>query len=76
MFFAIISLLIISLSSCKVQEVQVGDMRAFNIGELKKESVDLNFDIPINNNPALYYSLGISLCFEGMCSAIFHICPN
>jgi hypothetical protein len=33
-------------------------------------------DFPINNNPALYYTLGISLIFEGICSAIFHICPS
>jgi hypothetical protein len=33
-------------------------------------------EIPINNNPALYYSLGIALIFEGICSAIFHICPS
>jgi hypothetical protein len=35
-----------------------------------------SLDIPINNNPALYYSLGIALIFEGLCSAIFHICPS
>jgi len=33
-------------------------------------------DFPINNNPALYYTLGIALIFEGICSAIFHICPS
>ena len=35
-----------------------------------------SIDIPINNNPALYYSLGLALVFEGLCSAIFHICPS
>lgn len=40
-----------------------------------KNKID-SVDIPINNNPALYYSLGISLIFEGFCSAIFHICPS
>ena len=35
-----------------------------------------NIEFPINNNPALYYSLGISLFFEGVCSAVFHICPS
>ena len=33
-------------------------------------------DIPINNNPALYYSLGVALIFEGICSSVFHICPS
>tara|TARA_B110001469_G_C9619121_1_gene308434 strand:- start:384 stop:1535 length:1152 start_codon:yes stop_codon:yes gene_type:complete len=40
-----------------------------------KNKID-SVDIPINNNPALYYSLGVSLIFEGFCSAIFHICPS
>ena len=40
-----------------------------------KNKID-SIDIPINNNPALYYSLGVSLIFEGFCSAIFHICPS
>ena len=40
-----------------------------------KNTIDA-IDIPINNNPALYYSLGIALIFEGLCSAIFHICPS
>ena len=35
-----------------------------------------NIDFPINNDPSLYYSLGISLFFEGVCSAVFHICPS
>jgi len=26
--------------------------------------------------PSLYYSLGISLIFEGICSATYHICPT
>ena len=30
----------------------------------------------INNHPALYYSLGLSLFFEGICSSIYHICPS
>ena len=32
--------------------------------------------IGINNNCALYYSLGIALFFEGLCSATYHICPS
>ncbi len=40
----------------------------------KKES--LVIDYPINNHPSLYYSMGICLIFEGICSAIFHICPS
>ena len=46
------------------------------IVRLKSKNSIKSLDIPINNNPALYYSLGISLCFEGICSAIFHICPS
>ena len=30
----------------------------------------------INRNPSLYYSLGITLMFEGLCSATYHICPT
>lgn len=30
----------------------------------------------LDNNPALYYSLGITLIFEGLCSATYHICPT
>ena len=44
--------------------------------KLKKKKEERQLDYPINNHPALYYSLGISLVFEGICSAIFHICPS
>ena len=37
------------------------------------ENMDCNV---INNHPALYYSLGLSLFFEGLCSSIYHICPS
>jgi hypothetical protein len=37
------------------------------------ENMDSNV---INNHPALYYSLGLSLFFEGLCSSIYHICPS
>ena len=30
----------------------------------------------LDNSPALYYSLGITLMFEGICSATYHICPT
>jgi len=40
-----------------------------------KHDID-SVDFPINNNPALYYTLGIALIFEGICSGIFHICPS
>ena len=30
----------------------------------------------LDNNPSLYYSLGITLMFEGICSATYHICPT
>ena len=46
------------------------------IVRLKSKTQIDSLDIPINNNPALYYSLGIALIFEGLCSAIFHICPS
>ena len=44
--------------------------------KLKKKKEERQLDYPINNHPALYYSLGIALVFEGICSAIFHICPS
>jgi len=39
------------------------------------------YDTSINQlnlikSPSLYYSLGISLIFEGICSATYHICPT
>ena len=30
----------------------------------------------LDNSPALYYSLGITLIFEGLCSATYHIFPT
>tara|TARA_B110001469_G_scaffold121244_1_gene130533 strand:+ start:79 stop:1245 length:1167 start_codon:yes stop_codon:yes gene_type:complete len=30
----------------------------------------------INYNSSIYYSLGILLVFEGICSSIYHICPS
>lgn len=30
----------------------------------------------VNTCPNLYYSLGLVLFFEGLCSGIFHICPS
>jgi hypothetical protein len=30
----------------------------------------------LKKKPYLYYSLGISLIFEGVCSAIYHVCPT
>ena len=30
----------------------------------------------LDTNPSLYYSLGITLIFEGLCSATYHICPT
>ena len=32
--------------------------------------------LDIKKKPYLYYSLGISLIFEGICSATYHICPT
>ncbi len=40
----------------------------------KKDTESL--DYAISNHPSLYYSMGICLIFEGICSAIFHICPS
>lgn len=37
------------------------------------EHIDSNL---INNHPALYYTLGLSLFFEGLCSSVYHICPS
>tara|TARA_B110001469_G_C9594211_1_gene295003 strand:- start:32 stop:1210 length:1179 start_codon:yes stop_codon:yes gene_type:complete len=33
-------------------------------------------DLGVNKSPYLYYALGISLIFEGICSATYHICPT
>ena len=41
----------------------------------KSQIDNIEFNV-INNAPALYYSLGLSLFFEGVCSAIYHICPS
>ena len=30
----------------------------------------------VNLDPSLYYSLGITLFLEGICSSIYHICPS
>lgn len=30
----------------------------------------------VNNDVSLYYSLGLCLIFEGLCSSIYHICPS
>ena len=30
----------------------------------------------LDSSPALYYSLGLTLVFEGLCSATYHICPT
>ena len=46
--------------------------------------VRVNYNYKVTNEnelgiikpPYLYYSLGISLIFEGICSAIYHICPT
>tara|TARA_B100001093_G_C26759379_1_gene984959 strand:- start:3 stop:1241 length:1239 start_codon:yes stop_codon:yes gene_type:complete len=32
--------------------------------------------LALKKTPYLYYSLGISLIFEGICSATYHICPT
>ena len=40
----------------------------------KKEINSLEY--AINNHPSLYYSMGICLILEGLCSSIFHICPS
>lgn len=40
----------------------------------------INNDDPIscgiNNSKAIYYSLGLIMIFEGLCSSIFHLCPS
>lgn len=41
----------------------------------KKQTFQMENNV-INNHPALYYSLGLSLFFEGICSSIYHICPS
>jgi LEA14-like dessication related protein len=42
-------ILIISLSSCKVQEVEVGDFRGFKLGAMNGKTVELNMQVPIKN---------------------------
>ena len=46
------------------------------IVKLNTTKPEHNIDFPINNHPSLYYSIGISLVFEGICSSIYHICPS
>ena len=41
--------------------------------QVNKNSISLN---GLDNNAGLYYSLGITLMFEGICSATYHICPT
>ena len=48
-FFSIILISIISFSSCKVQEVEVGDFRSFKLGEMNSKSVEINTQIPLKN---------------------------
>jgi hypothetical protein len=33
-------------------------------------------ELDVKKKPYLYYALGISLIFEGICSATYHICPT
>lgn len=40
---------------------------------VSKNGISIN---GLDNNPSLYYSLGITLMFEGICSATYHICPT
>jgi hypothetical protein len=40
---------------------------------VNKNGLSLN---GLDNNASLYYSLGITLMFEGICSATYHICPT
>ena len=41
--------------------------------QVNKNGISLN---GLDNNAGLYYSLGITLMFEGICSATYHICPT
>jgi len=34
------------------------------------------YDLGLKKKPFLYYSLGISLIFEGICSGLYHVCPT
>ena len=41
-----------------------------------KNDFSVESDIYKYKSPYLYYSLGIALIFEGICSATYHICPT
>lgn len=47
--FTIILISIISFSSCKVQEVEVGDFRGIKLGKIEGKTVELNMQVPIKN---------------------------
>lgn len=45
--------------------------------KLNDKQIDHSYiDLDLRRPPFLYYSLGISLIFEGICSATYHICPT
>ena len=46
------------------------------IVKLNDKWSDVHKDLNIKKKPYLYYALGISLIFEGICSATYHICPT
>jgi hypothetical protein len=41
-----------------------------------KETTDVQNNLGIYENKSLYYSLGVSFIFEGLCSATYHLCPS
>ena len=41
-----------------------------------KYKLSTEIDLGLITPPYLYYSLGISLIFEGICSATYHMCPT
>ena len=41
-----------------------------------RQTEDIRNNLGIYENKSLYYSLGVSFIFEGLCSATYHLCPS
>lgn len=48
-FKSLVFILFISLISCKIQEINVGDVQGLKLNEVKKDYVNLEFMLPIEN---------------------------
>ncbi len=46
---AFILFIVIFVASCKIQEVEIGNIQKLRIGDIKKDKISLQFKIPIKN---------------------------